>query len=263
MMPLEIPSLVELVVLAVAGLLAGFVNTLAGAGSLLTLPALLMLGMPADVANATNRVGVFLAAAAGASGFAQGGMLDKPMVARLSVPVLIGAVLGALVAVAIPEDVFRPVLLGMMVLVGGMLIWKPNVVAPPEGTVPVALRDRPLAVPLLVLLGAYAAFLQAGMGIFTLLLISGVLRYDLLRANALKTFLVLAITVVALAIFIWHGKVSWLAGLYLGVFQLVGARAAVKFSLRANQTTLKNALLAIVAFAILGTVAKDYVLPLF
>jgi uncharacterized membrane protein YfcA len=253
---MTLPSVLELVVLALAGLVAGFVNTLAGAGSLLTLPALLMLGMPADVANATNRVGVFLAAAAGAKGFADGGKLDTPTVTAFSVPVL-----GAFVAVSIPEEIFRPVLLGMMMLVATTLVWKPNVVAPAEGTRPFTLRERPFAVPLLVFLGAYAAFLQAGMGIFTLLLISGVLRYDLLRANAIKTFLVLAITVVALVIFVWHGKVAWVSGLYLGVFQIIGARVGVKFSLKANQTTLKNALLVIVGFAILGTLFKDYVWP--
>lgn len=258
---MTLPSPLELVVLAVAGIVAGFVNTLAGAGSLLTLPALLMLGMPADVANATNRVGVFLAAAAGAQGFAEGGKLDKRATARLAAPVLAGAVLGAYLAVGIPERIFRPVLLGMMVLVAGTLVWKPNVVAPPEGTVPLTLRERPIAVPLLVLLGAYAAFLQAGMGIFSLVLISGVLRYDLLAANAQKTFLVLAITALALVVFVLHGKVAWASGLYLGVFQILGARLGVRFSLRTNQRTLKNVLLAIVAFAILGTIAKDYLLP--
>lgn len=260
-MTFTLPSPLELVVLAVAGIIAGFMNTLAGAGSLLTLPALLMLGMPADVANATNRVGVFLAAAAGAKGFADGDVLDKKMISRLSLPVLAGAIVGSFVAVSIPESVFRPVLLGMMILVAAMLVWKPNVVAPAEGTVPLTLKDRPIALPLLVLLGAYAAFLQAGMGIFTLLVMSGVLRYDLLRANALKSFLVLAITVVALVVFVAHGKVEWITGLYVGVFQVLGTSVAVRFSLSAKQNTLKNVLLVIVAFAIVGTIVKDYVWP--
>jgi uncharacterized membrane protein YfcA len=258
----QLPSVIELLVLAAAGIVAGFVNTLAGAGSLLTLPALLMLGMPADVANATNRVGVFMAAAAGAQGFSESDTLDKRVALTFSVPVLLGAVAGAFLAVSLPEAVFRPVLLGMMILVAGTLVWKPNVVAPPPGTMPFSLRERPIAVPLLVLLGAYAAFLQAGMGIFSLVLISGVLRYDLVRANALKTYLVLAITVVALAIFIARGKVDWVSGLYVGVFQILGTRVAVRFSLKAKEHTLKNALLAIVALAITGTIVKDYVWPL-
>lgn len=253
---MELPSLLQLVAIAVAGTAAGFVNTLAGAGSLLTLPVLLQLGLTADVANATNRVGVFMAAIAGVSGFDAGGKLDRPTAVKLAVPALVGAVFGSVLAVWLPDSVFRPVMLGMLTLVSITLVWKPTVLAPEEGTTPLTLRDRPIAIVLLMLLGVYAAFLQAGMGIFASLLLSGVLRYDLVRANALKTGMVVAITTVALGIFVYTGKVRFVPGLALGVFQVLGARAAVKWALRANPKSLRWVLFAAALVSIAAAIIK-------
>lgn len=250
------PSVLELVAIAVAGTAAGFVNTLAGAGSLLTIPVLLDLGLPGDVANATNRVGVFLAALAGASGFDAGGKLDRRAAVKLAMPALVGAVLGAWLAVQLPERVFRPVMLGMLGLVSITLVWKPTVLAPDMDTKPLSLEERPIAIFLLVLLGAYAAFLQAGMGIFASLLLSGVLRYDLVRANALKTGMVVAITTVALVIFVATGKVRWIPGFALGVFQILGARLAVRWALKANPNSLRWVLFAAAVASIAVAVWK-------
>ncbi len=253
---MEFPSSIEWLAIAVAGTAAGFVNTLAGAGSLLTIPVLMELGLAADVANATNRVGVFMAAVAGASGFDAGGKLDRRAAVALAMPALVGALGGAYLAVTLPEAVFRPVMLGMLALVSVTLVWKPSVLTPEEGATPLSLHQRPVAVLLLVLLGAYAAFLQAGMGIFASLLLSGVLRYDLVRANALKTGMVVAITTVALAIFIHSGKVRFLPGLALGAFQVLGARLAVKWALKANPASIRWVLFA-AAVASLGAAMYD------
>lgn len=239
---MELPSLLEVLAIAISGTFAGFVNTLAGAGSLVTLPVLLHLGLAPDVANATNRVGIFLAALAGVSGFDAGGKLDRRATVALALPALVGAVIGAGLAVALPETVFRPVMIGMLLLVSVTLVYKPNVLSPEEGTVPFTLRERPIAILLLFLLGVYAAFLQAGMGIFASLLLSSVLRYDLLRANAIKTGMVLAITTIALVIFVAEGKVRFLPGLALGVFQVIGARLAVKWALRSSPDALRKVL---------------------
>lgn len=252
---MEMPTLLEAIAIAVSGTFAGFVNTLAGAGSLVTLPVLLHLGLSADVANATNRVGVFLASAAGASGFDAGGKLDRKAAFALSIPALVGAVFGALLAVVLPDTIFRPVMIGMLMLVSGMLVYKPNVLSPPEGVVPFTLRERPIAAFLLFLLGVYAAFLQAGMGIFASLLLSSVLRYDLVRANAIKTGMVLAITTIALSIFVAKGMVAWVPGLALGVFQILGARLAVRWALSANPDALRKVLFVA---AIVSLVAAFY-----
>ena len=84
------------VVLAAAGILGGFVNTLAGGGSMITVPALMLLGMPADHANGTNRVGILLQSLTGIRGFNRWGKLEKGAILPMLIPTVSGAALGAI-----------------------------------------------------------------------------------------------------------------------------------------------------------------------
>ncbi len=155
--------------LVLAGLFAGFVNTLAGGGSMLTLPALMMLGMPADIANATNRVGVLLQSIAGVRGFHANDKLDSQAIGPILVPTLIGALCGSLIASYLPVAALKPVLLGSMILIALITLFKPSVVAPPAGTIPYKLRQRPAAIVGLFCAGLYGGFVQAGVGFISLL----------------------------------------------------------------------------------------------
>ena len=102
-----------------AGFFGGVVNTLAGGGSMLTLPALMLLGMPADLANGTNRVGIFLQSAAAVKGFDSAKKLDRTAILPILLPTLLGALLGAILASVLPNVYLKPLLLGVMVLMVG------------------------------------------------------------------------------------------------------------------------------------------------
>ncbi|MCA9771936.1 MAG: sulfite exporter TauE/SafE family protein, partial [Myxococcales bacterium] len=177
---LEHPGVVALLV--VTGLVSGFINTVAGGGSLLTIPALLLLGMPADIANATNRVCVLAQSAFGAAGFDRGGRLDRGALARILGPTLLGGLAGSWTAANVPPDILKPVLIGMMALIAVTLVWKPAMLAPPEGSVPLGVFEKPAALPGLFAIGFYGGFAQAGVGLFLIAFLGGVLRYDLVRA---------------------------------------------------------------------------------
>ena len=79
-------SALYLILLVISGILAGFINTIAGGGSIFTLPALMLMGMPADVANGTNRVGVVIQSLAGVREFHQQDKLDKSALFPFSLP---------------------------------------------------------------------------------------------------------------------------------------------------------------------------------
>ena len=89
---------IEIVMLLTVGMLSGFINTLAGGGSMLTLPALMMMGIPADLANGTNRLAVLAQSITGAKGFDQAGRLDRSALTGVLVPTIVGAAVGALCA---------------------------------------------------------------------------------------------------------------------------------------------------------------------
>lgn len=248
---MEAWSPLGLVLLAVAGVLAGFVNTLAGGGSLVTLPALLLLGLPADVANATNRVSVLAQSMVAARGLAGGERLPGSHVAWIVVPSLAGSLVGAWVAARLPASVLKPVLVGTLFVIAILMLWKPEALVPASGAEPRDPRGRPLAVLGLFAIGAYGGFLQAGVGIFLLLFLSGALHYDLVLGNALKAMLVAALTAVALAVFVVEDKVWWLPGLMLSVTSVIGAQLGVRFALRGGQDAIhKVVFVAVVASCI-------------
>ena len=240
------------VALAVVGVAAGFVNTLAGGGSLLTLPVLMLAGLPPHVANASNRVAVFLQGLAGTSAFDRAGQLDRAASLGIAAPTLLGALGGAATAAYLPGEVLKPVLLAAMIGIAVVLLVRPAILAPDPGGTARALRDVPVAMPVLVAIGFYGGFAQAGVGIFLLAAFGGLLRYDLVRANALKLLVTTAFTGLALLVFVGAGHVWWVPGLALAVGMVLGARLAVGFAITTGQETLRRFVLAV---AIVSSIA--------
>lgn len=227
------------VILLVTGVLAGIINTLAGGGSNLTLPALMMMGLPADVANATNRVGVFLQCLVGMRGFDKQGRLEKVDLKGILMPTLVGGFVGALAASFLPVALLKPVLLGTMVTVALVILIRPSAIMPAADEQPLMVADSSKAWWGLWLAGFYGGFVQAGVGFVLIAALAGVLRYDLVRANALKMLCTAAFTLVALVVFIWRDQIAWVPGLVLAVGTMTGAKIGVKLALNISQRALK------------------------
>ncbi len=228
-----------LFVLAAMGFLAGGINTIAGGGSNLTLPVLMLLGLPADVANGTNRVAVALQCVVGIRGFKKHDRLDVPAIMPILVPNLIGGVIGSLAAAVIPPVALKPLLLGTIILMSAIILVRPNFIAPPEGTPVIAVSESRGAWWTLLLAGVYGGFVQAGVGFILLAALAGGLRYDLVRANALKMVCSLGFTLIALVVFIYFDQVRWMPGLILAAGSMAGTWLSVKFAVRAQQSTIK------------------------
>lgn len=225
--------------LLVTGLIAGVINTLAGGGSNLTLPALMMMGLPADVANATNRVGVFLQNLVGVRGFDQHGQLPREDLPGILLPTLLGGAVGGLAASFMPVTYLKPVLLLSMVAMSLLILLRPSTVMPAEGELPKAVKNSRLAFISLFLAGVYGGFVQAGVGFILIAALAGTLRYDLVKTNALKMLCTGAFTLVALAIFVMRDQVLWVPGLILAVGTMAGAKIGVNLALSLSQTHLK------------------------
>ncbi|RLT96388.1 MAG: sulfite exporter TauE/SafE family protein, partial [Ketobacter sp.] len=157
----------HLILLIVSGIAAGFVNTIAGGGSIFTLPALILLGMPADVANGTNRVGVLMQSLAAVRGFDRHNKLDRESVLPIVLPTIVGSLVGSSVASVIPAEVLKPILLGTMMAMTLLIVLKPSTI--PVTDEPIYnLQQRPSAVAWLFLAGLYGGFVQAGVGFILL-----------------------------------------------------------------------------------------------
>lgn len=247
-------DIVLLGALVLMGMIAGWVNTLAGGGSNLTLPMLMVLGLPADVANGTNRVGVLLQAVVAVRGFHKYGRLDTPSILPILVPNLIGGVIGALAAAVTPDIALKPLLLGTVLTMSAIILIKPGFLAPEPGTPVQSVSQNRGAWWGLVLAGIYGGFVQAGVGFILLAALAGGLRYDLVRANALKMVCTLSFTTVSLGIFIWFDQVKWIPGLILAVGTMLGSYFSVRFAIKASQNTIKWFLFAMTLASCLAAI---------
>ena len=229
------PGWLDLVLLAAAGLVAGAVNTVAGAGSLLLLPTLIWTGRPADAANATNRIGILAQTTMAVVGFRRAGLRVEGRELRMVGLVTAGGVLGALVATRLSPRAMELAIVGAMV---AMLVLSLAPSRPPDAKALVAhpASSPPLSFALslgLALVGVYGGFLQAGLGIVLVLVLSRSGTMDLVRANLVKSAATLALTVVAMAVFWSAGETldPWRGGALAcgsAVGGLVGARATVR-----------------------------------
>ncbi len=232
-------SIIEALILMGLGLIAGVVNTLAGGGSNLTVPALMVVGMPPDVANATNRVGVFLQAVVGASRFKKHKKLPTQDFKAIIIPMLIGSVIGGVFASYAPPALLKYLLLGAMLTVAIVILIRPNVIAPPADTIPFTVQEKPQAIWWLLLVGFYGGFVQGGVGFIMITTFAGILRYDLVSSNALKVLCTIFFTGIALAIFIINDQVRWIPGLILAIGTMTGAVIGVKLALNIPPKSIK------------------------
>ncbi len=235
----------DLLLVGLTGVLAGTVNTIAGGGSLITLPVLIFLGLPAPVANGTNRVGVILQSGVATWRYHQDGVVDWRAGLRLLVASSAGAALGAMISVELDEALFQQLIGGIMLLMLGVVLLKPKRwLKGREGQPPAhAWWSSPLA---FFALGAYGGFLQAGVGVFLLAGLVLIEGRDLLRANAIKVLLVAGFTVVPLGIFLWHDLVAWVPGLVLAVGSALGAWVGARLTMSWGPAFIRWVLVAVV-----------------
>jgi len=228
-----------------AGFGCGFINTLAGSGSLISLPVLIFLGLPANVANGTNRVGILIQTIVSLRTFARRDMLDLRGGILLALPAIVGGVIGAQIAVNLDEQMLRRVIGGLMAVMLLFIIARPRRWL--KGRLEVmGRRPRPLEWVIFFFIGAYGGFIQAGVGIFLLVgLVLGV-GYDLVRANAVKVLIVLCFTVFAMVVFMINGQILWGLGLLLAVGNAGGGWLAARLAIERGAGLVRWFLIAVV-----------------
>lgn len=243
--------------IAVLGVVAGVINILAGGGSNLILPVLMMFGIPPDIANGSNRVGVFLQSLTGIRGFAKAGKIPpRANIVQLLLPTLSGGLIGALLAARLPDSLLKPTLLLAMLLVAGLMLFKPNLLAHKQSGETADVRHNKTAWLCMFACGIYGGFVQAGVGLLMLPVLAGMLHYDAVRANALKIICTLGFTTVALLLFILHGQVWWWLGLTLAAGNVVGALIGVRFALKISPHAMRWVVFVMTLVAVVGALLK-------
>lgn len=243
------PSWLHMLLLVLVGVMAGILNVLAGGGSLLTLPLLIFMGLPAATANGTNRIAILVQNLFAITGFHRLGVLSWRLALLCAAPAVIGSYFGARLAVQIDDVLFQKLLAGIMLGVLALTLWDPAK----------RLQGRALQLSagrIVVLLasffaiGVYGGFVQAGVGF---LIIAGLLfqGLDLVQTNAIKVTVVFFFTVIALGVFIRHGQINYQLGLSLAAGNAAGGWLAAHLAVKKGHAWMKRIVsLAVALFAV-------------
>jgi len=233
------------------GIAAGFINTSAGGGSMLTVPLLMFMGLPANVANGTNRVAIMLQNVIAVRTFKKKKVLDYKTDYRLAIPAVLGSLVGALVAVEINTFLLEKIIAGVMVAMLLLVVLKPEIwVKEHVGSV----KEKPTFWQYIIFffIGLYGGFIQIGVGF---ILLAGLVLgcgQNLVKANAVKVFIVLLYTIFSLGIFIYNKQVDIVAGLILAAGNMFGGWLGVHFQVKGGAKYVRYILIGSMIIVILN-----------
>jgi len=238
-------SIVEIIVLILVGFVAGTINTIAGGGSLLSLPILIFLGLPPGIANGTNRIAILFQNIFTTAGFKSKGVITFPFSIYVGISALFGAILGAQIAVDIKGETFNKILAIIMVLVVFFMVFKPknkqlNLSEKTTG------KSLWLSVFLFFFVGVYGGFIQAGVGFIMLLILSSVNNISSVKSNAIKVTVALIYSFSAVAVFAYNDKINWKLGLVLAIGNAAGGWFASRWSVKKGDGLVKKFLVVMV-----------------
>ena len=240
----------ELVVLILAGLAGGFINVMAGGGSVITVPVMILLGVPGPVANGTNRLPIVVQNISASLTYLRHGVPHAGLMVSLSLCAIPGAVAGALVGVQIPAAAFNLILAGVM---GGVLLLMLTGTGASLPAVDQVSRTRKLwGHTLMLAAGFWGGFIQIGMGFILLPILNRVLGLDLVAANIHKVFIILTYTLSALWVFGSQLELLWWIGAVMAIGNGLGGWLGARLTLAGGERVVRWAVIV----AITGMIVK-------
>jgi uncharacterized protein len=221
----------HIIIILIVGVVSGFINTIAGGGSSITLPLMMFLGLSPNMANGTNRIAILMQSIVGVGTFRKNNVMTFSEGWKLALPSAAGALAGALVAVKVNEEVMKWFVIAVMAGVLLLVIFKPELWIKDHAQTARA-QNKTLQILIFFAIGFYGGFIQVGVGF---LLLAGLVLgcgHNLVKGNALKVLIVLVYTVIALVIFLAHSQANIGIGLILGSGSMLGAWLGAKFTIK-------------------------------
>ncbi len=241
----------EALLLIIGGLFAGAINTVAGGGSMLTVPLLVLAGVPGNAANGSNRVGILTSNVAAVATFRRLGVDGLRHASRVVVPVVLGGLIGSFAVGRVLDDAAFERAFGLLMIPLVIL----SVRRPTNATGEHAWSTAKVVIVFL-LIGIYGGAFQAGVG---LVLLAALTRsgFDLVMSNSIKVIVNTAVTVVALPVFILNGDVEWVPALVLAAGFVVGGWLGAQASFRGGEVLIRR-VMVIAALGLAGRLIGVY-----
>lgn len=240
----------QLALLAVAGFGSGWINVIAGGGSLLTVPVMVFLGLPGPVANGTNRIAIIAQNITAVGAFFKNGLSDFRLSLTLAAAASVGAYFGAEAGVRLDGAAFNYVVAAVMVAVM-ILMATGEDKAKPRPDSSAKAKNLVLGHVLMAGAGVWGGFIQIGVGFIMMPILYRVMGLDLVRTNMHKVFIALIFSFVALWVFASKAPIAWDAGIALAAGNALGGWMGAHATIKRGEKFIKRALLAVlVAMAV-------------
>ncbi len=241
-------ELIPALALFVGGIVAGFVNVVAAGGSLITMPLLIFLGVPPTSANGTVRIAILVQGLTATLRFHRAGKIDWKVVAKLVLPVWVGALVGAIVASNMADTNFKA-MIGWITLVAGGIVAIDLKKLLVSRSMELSKSRNAMFLMSLLIVGFYGGLVQAGVGYLFLaaLVIGGC--YTLVDANILKVVLVLAYTPIAIIVFGVSGQIHIGYAVLLAMGQALGGYSGAAMTLTKGEQIIRPILTLVVLIA--------------
>ncbi|MFB9908769.1 sulfite exporter TauE/SafE family protein [Allokutzneria oryzae] len=244
------------VVIFVAGVWAGTINTVVGSGTLVTFPVLVALGYPPVTATTSNAIGLAPGTISGAIGYREELRGQGPRLVRFGIASFLGAIGGTVLLLSLPKDAFEtivPVLVGLAVV---LVIIQPRVsrwVASRQRT---AGGGSALLLFLIFLIGIYGGYFTAAQGVMLMAVMGMLLAEPLQRLNGIKNVLSAVVNVVAGAIYAFVAPVSWPVVGLLAVGSVLGGVLGARIGRKLSPTMLRGVIVVVGVGAIIQLLLK-------
>ena len=241
--------MLELILLLLTGIATGFLNVMAGGGSMLSVPIMIFLGVPGTIANATNRIAILPQNISAVIAFYRKGFANFRLSLSLAACTIPGTIVGAYIASRIPNDQFNGLLAIIMIIVLiVMALPNPKTIDNRESPT----KNRLIAGHLLmVLIGLWGGFIHIGVGFLLMPVLNRVMQLDLITTNSHKVFIVLCYTTFALIVFASQLELIWKYGIALAIGTTIGGWIAANFQINKGIGAIKWTLnVVIIAFII-------------
>lgn len=233
------------IVLGIAGLLGGAVNSVAGGGSLISFPALLAVGYPAITANVTNTVALFPGYVGATAAYRPELEGQRPRLVALGVTSILGGAAGSTLLLTTPASVFKTAVPWLVLLACALFGLQPLVSRTLAERRTGSKEHRSVGLHAAVFCAAvYGAYFGAGLGIILLAVLGLVIADSLQRLNGLKQVMSVLINAVAVVAYGIFGHVAWSAVAIMAVASLAGGRLGGSFARKLSPLLLRVIVLA-------------------
>ncbi|MGD8192000.1 TSUP family transporter [Brevibacillus ginsengisoli] len=243
--------------LAFFGFLAAFIDSCVGGGGLISLPALMGMGLPPYMALGTNKLASTIASATSSLTFVKMGKYDKKLILYLFPLSFIGAALGAKIVLFVPQEMLRILVMVMLGIIFLYTLLNKNFgqVSTFQGITRSSLK---WGIPLALLIGFYDGFFGPGTGSFLIFMLVLAFGYDFVIAAGNGRILNLASNMASLGIFIMDGKVMFVPGLTMGVAMLLGASLGSRMAIKTGVRYVRPLFLA-VSLTLMGKMVYELI----